>query len=156
VTNRRSFDLEEPNVTFHLLATLTAALVASAINFDITYYSYTTSKNYTITISREALANSPAWKDDQENPPLSARKAIKLANETKDSLVKDSKDYKWKLRDAALTPAGDEKWYWVIYYEAEFRGGASTGTPHFLRLVVLMDGKVVKPEVRKDEGPRQE
>lgn len=126
------------------------ALSASSMNFDIEYHSYTITKNYVVTILSDAVAKSPSWKDDEENPPLSAKKAIKLANEMKDSLVKDSKDYKWKLDEATLKPAGDEKWYWLIRYEAQFQGAASIGVPPFLCLVVLMDGKVVKPEVKKD------
>ena len=65
----------------------------------------------------------------------------------KDSLVKDSDDYKRWLEDAALTP-DHGKWYWVIRYEARVRRGGSTGQPPYLRLVVLMDGTVIKPVVR--------
>ena len=76
--------------------------------------------------------------------------AIKLADETKDSLVKDSKDYKWVLRSASLelVPDSGGKWFWLVNYEAEFQGGFS-GVPYGLRLAVLMDGKVVKPEVKE-------
>jgi hypothetical protein len=113
-----------------------------------TLYSYAFSKQYIVTISREALEKSPSWTDDAENPPLSARRAIRLANGMKDSIVKDSNDFKWRLRSASLEPAGDRKWYWLVYYEAEFQGGASTGQPNHLRLAVLMDGEVIKPEVK--------
>jgi hypothetical protein len=112
--------------------------------------SYAFSKQYTVTITDEALKQAPSWKDDAENPPLSARKAIKLADDTKDSLVKDSKDYKWVLRSASLelVPDSGGKWFWLVNYEAEFQRGGS-GVPFGLRLAVLMDGKVVKPEVKE-------
>jgi hypothetical protein len=134
----------------HLLAMMATTCLSPSISYDVSYHSYAISANYTVTVTREALAKSPLWKDDEENPPFSAKKAIKLANEMKDSLVEDSKDYKWKLDEATLKPAGGEKWYWLIRYEAQFQGGASIGVPPFLCLVVLMDGKVVKPEVKKD------
>jgi hypothetical protein len=137
-------------MTRYLFATVATALLVPSVSSDVCYYSYAISANYTVTVTHEALANSPSWKKDEENPPLSARKAIKLANEMKDSLVKDSENYKWKLDGATLKSAGDEKWYWLIRYEAEFQGNL-IGQPPFLNLVVFMDGKVVKPEVKKDQ-----
>lgn len=71
----------------------------------------------------------------------------------KDSLVKDTKDYTWKLRRAALTAAGDGKWYWLMTYEAEHRSEKPSGVAPYLRLAVLMDGTLVKPVV-KDEPKR--
>jgi hypothetical protein len=111
-----------------------------------TYFSYTSGKQYVVEVSREALEKSPAWKDDDENPPLSARRAIRLANAMKGSLVKDSDDYKWQFETAALT-SDSGKWYWVIRYEAHFQRGVSSGPRAFLRIVVLMDGTVIKPVI---------
>lgn len=109
--------------------------------------SYAFSKQYIVSITSEALEKSPTWKEDDENPPLPARKAIRLANKMKDSLVKDSKDYKWKLQSASLHPSGAGKWYWLVHYDAEYQGSGSTGVPSHLRLVVLMDGTIIKPVV---------
>ena len=131
-----------------LAAAFAVAFLAPVVRAErITIYSYSFSNQYVVRVSGEDLEKSPSWKDDAENPPLSAKKAIKLATEMKDSLVKDSKNYKWTLTSARLEPAGGGKWYWLIYYEAQFPIG--TGIPDHLRLVVLMDGKVIKPEVRK-------
>jgi hypothetical protein len=75
-------------------------MVSSAASADAqTYYSYASyshvpSKQYVVTIPVAALEKSPAWTDDAENPPVSARKAIKLANEMKDRVVRNSNEYK--------------------------------------------------------------
>jgi len=119
--------------------------------------SYVFGKVYTVTITEEALKKSPAWKSD-ENPPLSAKKAINLAAAMKDTLVKDSDDHAWGLESASLKPFLD-KWYWQISYETRVMargigGSGSSGPPTLLHLVVLMDGTVVKPEVRIDRNPR--
>jgi len=111
--------------------------------------SYAFDKVYIVDITREALDKSPAWENDADNPPVAARKAIQLADAMKNLLVKDTADHKWKLSFASLMPAGGNKWYWQIGYEAEFQGGAATGIPHHLYLAVLMDGTVVGPEVRQ-------
>ncbi len=138
-------------MTRFLAATVAVTFMAPTVRADISgisFASYADSKQFKVKVTREALEKSPAWKDDAENPPLSARKAIKLANETKESLVKDSEQYVWKLRSVSLEPAGEGRWYWLVNYEAHVRRGGSTGIPPNLRLVVLMDGKVIKPEVK--------
>ncbi|WP_254507973.1 hypothetical protein [Anatilimnocola floriformis] len=111
--------------------------------------SYAFSKVYLVTISAEDVERSPAWSDDAENPPISARKALQLALAMKNSLVKDQDNFKWQLKSAELTPTFDRpgKWYWLVTYEAIFQGG-STGMPPHLRLVVLMDGTVIKPVIK--------
>jgi hypothetical protein len=132
-----------------IVVAVVAVFVAMPVRADTTYSSYAFSKQYIVSISRAALEKAPSWKDDADNPPLSAKKAIKLANEMKDSLVKDTEDFKWKLESAALKPAGDGKWYWLVHYDAVFQS-APTGQPNHLRLVVLMDGTVIKPVIKDD------
>src|SRR5581483_4308812 len=53
-------------------------------------YSWAFGKLYESSFTQKMFRNSPAWNDDTENPPLPAGKALKLATEMKDSLVKDS------------------------------------------------------------------
>ena len=131
-----------------LAAAIAVAFLAPVVRAEVTIYSYAFSKQYVVRVSNEALKESPSWKDDAENPPLSAKKAIKLANDMKDSLVKDGKSFKWILESASLKPARGDRWYWLLNYEVEFEG-AHVGPPQNLRLIVLMDGTVIKPEVRK-------
>jgi hypothetical protein len=133
-----------------LAAAVAVVFLASAAHAEFIFWSYAFAKQYKVTISEEALKKSPAWQSDAENPPLSARKAIKLANEMKDSLVQDSKGYKWELQSASLEPADDDKWYWLINYEAH-KPGLSNRRPDNLRVAVLMDGTVVKPEVKDNK-----
>jgi hypothetical protein len=132
-----------------LLGSVCAILMASAprTTHAQTYYSYAFSKQYTVEITRENLKATPDWKENEEHPPLSARKAIVIATKLKDKLVKDSDDFTWKLQHASLTPADDDKWYWLVHFDAEFQG-VSTGIPNHLRLVVLMDGTAIEPTVR--------
>ncbi len=114
-----------------------------------TFHSYAFSKQYDVSVTTEALERSPQWKTGNENPPLSAMKAIALAAGLKESLVKDDEDSKWYLMSANLTPAAVEgKWFWLVEYEAVFQKGGSSGPRDNLRLVVLMDGTVIKPVVK--------
>lgn len=133
------------------ISMLTLAVLAAVAGAEIRVGSSSPGKLHLVTITDEALKNTPSWKDDAENPPFPAGKAIKLANEMKDSLVQDTEDFRWELQTATLTPAGGGKWYWVVEYEFASKGRISiSGRPYTLRLVVLMDGTIEKPVV-KDE-----
>lgn len=105
--------------------------------------------NFTLTVTDTDLRNTPSW-TGTGNPPLSARKAIRLLTPVKDSLVHKEKGFKpWRLESISLKQ-GDHvpnKWYWLATYEAwiEPQGGFGTGGPYTLYLVVLMDGRVIKP-----------
>lgn len=112
-------------------------------------------KKYIVTVTDAAIQNTPDWDDDAENPPVSAKKAMKLATVMKDSLVKDSDKFKWEMRSLSLMEIKD-KWLWVAHLQAMENGplssepvAASEGhkDPHYLSLVVLMDGSVIKPVI---------
>jgi hypothetical protein len=103
---------------------------------------------YHVTVTPAALKRTPVWRADADGPPLSPLKAMILADARRRELVKDSANYKWGLERAALQPALDgDRWYYEITYHAQFQGGASTGHPPFLILLVLMDGTVPEPVV---------
>jgi len=110
---------------------------------------------YTVTVTRLALQKSPSWNKQSENPLLPARKALKLATDFRKSFVKDAPRWKWELECIGLrhaTAAGSEKWFWVAHFqEWPGEGMALGGVPPDLFVVVLMDGTVVKPVVKKRE-----
>lgn len=115
---------------------------------DFIWNSYAFGKRYRVEVTRDALAKAPQWPADADNPPVSARKAIKLADVLRQKLVKDTKDFKWQRVSASIEFLDDgEKCIWIIRYEAHFRRGGETGQPHHLNLMVLMDGTIVEPIV---------
>lgn len=129
-------------------------VACAASNASAQIYSYAFGTKYEVTISRNALEKSPAWEHSADNPPVSPRKAIDLANAIKDSLVKDTTRHEWRLVSASLVPANAPgKWYWLVRYEAHVRVGGSSGIPDHLQLVVLMDGKAIQPKVVPNRRP---
>lgn len=95
--------------------------------------------NSRLPLSR--LAATPKWDADDENPPLSARKAIALAEATLKEVQPYGPEAKFdapmlKLRDCR----GD--WFWVVYYSPNDWRRFQSSFP----IVVLMDGTVVRPE----------
>jgi hypothetical protein len=105
-------------------------------------------KAYATTVTQKALDASPVWRDDAESPPVSARKAIKLADTLRAKLVKDSKDFQWKRESAEiLFLQVPDRCLWRVHYEAHpIRGGETGISPH-LDLIVLMDGTILNPVV---------
>ena len=101
---------------------------------------------YVVSITEKMLEASPEWKKGTDNPPLSAQKAIEHADKKKATLVKDGKDFQWRLESASLIPAGKGRWYWLVKYSQIVRGGGLSGSPRTLRLVVLMNGMVIEPK----------
>jgi hypothetical protein len=132
---------------------LVAVLLALGIvhpTFGYTFYSYAGGKKFAVTVPDEAVKKAPAWKDDSDDPPLSARRALKAADAVKDRLLGDAKTG-YKLDGLTLEPYPLSKegsgWIWVANYRST---AGSAGVIPFLRLAILMDGTVVEPVVTKD------
>jgi hypothetical protein len=111
-------------------------------------------KSFAVTVTDEALKKTPSWDKAAQNPPLSARKAIELASDLKNALVKDADGWKWKLAGLCLKESDpkstSDKWYWLAYFEAWPTKGGLGGVPPHLYFFVLMDGRVIEPVVRND------
>ena len=112
-------------------------------------------KKYEITVSDDVWAKSK-WDGDTENPPISAKKAMSLAEKPRKLLAKERKGFKWSLSNLTLSPLEDS-WYWVVSYRAlpDNPDGDFTAL-HSIMVVVLMDGTVLAPtEVKDVEAPRE-
>jgi hypothetical protein len=104
---------------------------------------------YVVTVTDAKLKLTPSWQKEASDPPLSARKALKAANEFRAVFFKDANGWKWQFQSLSLRHHRREKWYWVAYYEADpINGGIGGGVPYCF-VVVLMDGAIVQP-VRKN------
>src|ERR1700719_3854211 len=93
----------------------------------------------------ELVAKTPVWAPGAETPPLSPRRAQKIASKQMKELVKDRKV--WRFQQIDLIDMGDHlHWIYVVRFSRAYYG------PHiavfrgeYLHPVVLMDGTVVKP-----------
>lgn len=131
---------------------LLLSLPCAEPDYRVKINSYGPSKRYSVTITVQALKNAPVWKKDAESPPVSPRRALQLAAEMKDKLGIGDADWKWEFESASLKHVDGDAWYWQVSYEGRNKGDISIiGIAPFLRLVVLMDGTVVKPVVTDDK-----
>jgi hypothetical protein len=117
---------------------------SSLAEFQREYESMVDRGTYRIIVTGEALGRTPSWKADQENPPVPARKAMRIANAEKTRVLTESKKEPYTLNDLTLVAAAEGKWYWTVVYRKQRLGGS--GIDPSLTIVVLMDGKTVAPQ----------
>jgi len=87
------------------------------------------------------LLATPEWTSDQDNPPLSARKAIVAASGIMRKLAAYGKDTKLNPPTLKLRESNG-RWFWVVYYSPnDWRQFNST-----FPIVVLMDGTAIEPQ----------
>ena len=107
-------------------------------------------KSYIVSFSSDDLKKTPAWDPSADNPPLSARKALKLAIDYRKTLIPGHADLEWHLEYLGLCQTGG-RWYWLAHFEGFPKNGP--GTLHDLYVVVLMDGTIVKPRIEDTVWP---
>jgi hypothetical protein len=102
-------------------------------------------KKYEFRIPDQDLQKTPAWPPAQENPPLSARRAIEIATSQLAALLPNGRD--WRLYDVTLRPI-ENRWIYLVSFLEPLRGdGAGQQVSKGFQIVVLMNGVAVKPRV---------
>ncbi len=135
---------------FTLIAVLVAATVVRAdliSSYSVTSYDPKARRRFDFEVTREQLLKAPSWGVDQETPPLSPRRAERLAMTKFHQLVSDTKG--WVLKQIGIEDMGDGlHWIYIVDYKAPIQdlAGSLIGGGEF-RVVVLMDGTVIEPKV---------
>jgi hypothetical protein len=102
-------------------------------------------KTYQFRISDEDLQKTPVWQPGQENPPLSARRAINLATQQITSLLPNGKN--WRVYAVTLRPIEDRWIYLVDFLEPLRNDGVAQQLSAGFQTVILMNGIAVTPRV---------
>ena len=102
-------------------------------------------KPFEFVLSASRLAKTPSWPDNQENPPLSPRKALAAARKYLARLVADAA--KWQIEQLTLRSVGTpDKWIYVIEFSPPLPPGGLDGKSVTSKLVVLMDGTALEAQ----------
>lgn len=114
----------------------------------ITWRTEANHQGYVTTLDIARLAATPNWDENDENPPLSARKAVAAARKLMDDLQPYGEDTELTSPVLKLRDDSGGHWFWVVYFSAnDFRQFLST-----FPVVVLMDGTVVEPHTGPGGG----
>jgi len=129
---------------FQSLLVIMALLAAQGeTTFTVEY----NSTRYEYHITDQDLQATPAWPAGQDNPPLSARRAIDIATKQLATLLPDGKD--WRLYEVTLRPIQDH-WVYLVQFLEPLRGnGGGQQLSSGFEVVVLMNGVAVMPRVSK-------
>ena len=110
------------------------------------WYSYVGTKRYVFRVTNSEMSKTPVWREQDEHPPLAARKALRLARTRLVEIVKSSRD--WRLHSLSLCEWGDKRhWYYIAAYDVPVP--YIDGPPLTMRIPVLMSGDAVKPKVSR-------
>ncbi|WP_146534879.1 hypothetical protein [Rubripirellula reticaptiva] len=94
-------------------------------------------------VSRSDILVSTRWKPDAQNPPVSARRAIAIANRAIRS-VGNIDPLGMEFRNAELTRYEGDIWYWTVFLD-EAAGSNDEGFQSGYPIIVLMDERVAVP-----------
>ena len=108
------------------------------------FTSYRGGNRYDSRIARDELTKTPAWRDDEQNPPLSARRAELVAAEYLQHLFGNVD--KWTLNEIALRSIGD-RWVYAISFTEPAPPGVADHASSPFRIIVRMDGIAVPVRV---------
>jgi hypothetical protein len=118
-----------------------------------TFNHYAFEEAYTTTIEPEAVAKSPAWSPSAPNPPISARRALLIAEKYRHKRLIDHDNWRWGLDSIALYPLDGArgKWCWAVNFTAYPSKGGFSGIPPEFCAFVLMDGNVVEAKASPND-----
>jgi len=122
-----------------------AELIAS---YSLSSYDSNTGRRFDFEVTREQLLRAPAWGADQDSPPLSPRKADRLAVAKFHQLVSNTNA--WERKQIILENMGDGV-HWIYIVEYTRVGETLAGLSMPFRVVILMDGTVIEPKVLRTE-----
>jgi len=104
------------------------------------FSSYYSGNRYDFRLSHKQLLNTPAWLDDEPNPPLSPRTAQNAALSYLKTLFDNASA--WRLEEIKLV-ALTERWVYVVSFTPPTPPTCADCLTRPFGIVVTMDGNVV-------------
>ena len=112
-------------------------------------------KWYFFTILEHDLAVAPSWEPEKTpRPPLDPGEAVTRAQTKLKELFPDLQG--WKLAGVDLASSWSPNyWYYQVQFQPPGPAMKVGQSVEMFSIVVLMDGRVVDPEVKADSGERK-
>jgi hypothetical protein len=111
---------------------------------------YVDGSKYTFKVTAEELQNLPSWNPETEDVPLSARKAIEVAQRNLARFVPTPD--KWTLDHIELTRMVKDKWIYEVYFDCLSEDCGRPDSDWSFMIYVKMDGSIVEPVIESYDG----
>ena len=110
------------------------------------FSSYYSGNRYDFRLTHEQLLNTPAWLEDEPNPPLSPRTAQSIALSYMRTLFDNATA--WRLEEIKLVPV-IERWVYVVSFTPPPPPNSADYLSTPFSIVVTMDGNAVTAVVSR-------
>ena len=114
------------------------------------YTRYVDGQKYTFKVSADELQHQPSWSPENEDVPLSARKAVEIARTNLARILKAPEQ--WLLDDITLSRMGNDRWIYEVYFLCPGEDCGRPDSDWTFMIYVKMDGTIVEPEVAPWDG----
>ena len=114
------------------------------------FNSYFSDKRYDFRLTHEELLGTPAWLEDEPNPPLSPRTADRVALNYLRILFDNASD--WRLDEIKLVPVG-ERWVYVVQFTPPPPPNCYDCMTTPFNVLVTMNGKAVTAVISRWKSP---
>ena len=128
-------------VTFTLML---LGLCGNALSQAAEFSSYYFGNRYDFRLTHDQLLNTPAWLEDEPNPPLSVRTAKFAALSYLRKLFEDANS--WRVNEIKLVPL-NERWVYVVSFVTPMSRFCADCLTTPFGVVVTMDGNAVSAAV---------
>jgi hypothetical protein len=117
------------------------------------FFAYGLEEDMETEIDKETVRKSPRWDPAEENPPVSARAALLIANRFRRDRLRNNALWEWRLSYITLYPIDGEncKWCWCIRFAAHVKKGGFFDRPPEFTVFVLMNGEIVMPKFNRSD-----
>jgi hypothetical protein len=130
-----------------MLALVVGSLCGSArCQYAAEFSSYYSGNRYDFRLTREQLSNTPAWLEDEPNPPLSPRAAKNAALTYLRTLF--DKASAWRVNEIKLVPQS-ERWVYVVSFTPPLPRGCQDCMTTPFSVVVPMGGNAITAVVSR-------
>ncbi len=120
---------------FAFIAVISIAHAEEIISGSIS--AYNNNQKYEYLIKKSALEKSPKWNEDEQNPPLSPRSAVNIAENTLKIYIPETSQ--WKLNQLTLRKVSDS-WVYVVSFIGPHPKGQYDGIVSTFEIPVVFDG----------------
>ena len=94
-----------------------------------------------------AVKATPEWTRDTSCPPLDPRRAIEVATEQLNELVKEPG--KWYFHQISLVDFGDHvHWIYIAMFDRQYPADIAVFGADYFQIPALMSGATLKPKVQ--------